>query len=424
MRTRIMLATASVILVSVLWTWTVGPRLARVSGPIQQGADPIISQLSRALGPKPLYAREPESHGAKKARQDAARVLGGDMTPERAVCDPYPEFNGVALDPAANLVVFTAPNLKRLMLYDRRAGSNTPDITTALGMIGGEATRIAGESGVTLDPVRQEIYSVDTDIGNTLSVFSYRDRGAAEARKLALPVGSYGISLSQHRQQVAVTNEDNGVLMIFSLRAKEVESPLREIRGAKTGLAEPKGVFWDDVNHEIVVENDGDINHGKWDPDYTGGGRYNPPSITVYADDAKDNAAPLRTIQGAKTQLDTPVGLAVDLTHNEIFVANIGSDSVTVYNRDANGDVAPIRVLKGPQTGIHNIIGVAVDPVNDELWVANFGHAAQVFERTAQGDSAPKRILRNAPQGSATVGVILPQALAFDSKRDRLLVGH
>ena len=68
-------------------------------------------------------------------------------------------------------------------------------------------------------------------------------------------------------------------------------------------------------------------------------------------------------------------------------------------------------------------MGVAIDPKNDELWVANYGdHTALVFARTAAGNAAPKRILRNAPEGAPTVGFGNPGAVAYDSKRDEILV--
>ena len=47
---------------------------------------------------------------------------------------------------------------------------------------------------------------------------------------------------------------------------------------------------------------------------------------------------------------------------------------------------------------------------------------ALVFAITASGNVAPKRILRNAPAGSPTVGFGNPGAVAYDSKRDEILV--
>ena len=93
------------------------------------------------------------------------------------------------------------------------------------------------------------------------------------------------------------------------------------------------------------------------------------------------------------------------------------------FRRDATGDVTPVRVIKGVKTGVHGPMGVTIDVKNDELWVANYGdHTALVFARGATGDVAPKRIVRNAPAGSPTVGFGNPGAIAYDSKRDELLV--
>ncbi len=68
-------------------------------------------------------------------------------------------------------------------------------------------------------------------------------------------------------------------------------------------------------------------------------------------------------------------------------------------------------------------MGVAIDTKNDEIWVTNYGdHSALVFPRTAQGNVVPKRVLRNAPTRTPAVGFGNPGAVAYDSKRDELLV--
>jgi len=153
------------------------------------------------------------------------------------------------------------------------------------------------------------------------------------------------------------------------------------------------------------------------------GGRFDVPSITVYAADAKGDVPPIRRIQGTKTGLNWPMGLDLDLEHDEIAVANSGDSSIRIFRRAEGGDVAPVRVIKGPRTGIHGPMGVAFDLRNDEIWVPNYGdHTALVFARTAAGDAAPKRIMRNAPDGSPTVGFGNPGAVAYDSKRDEILV--
>jgi DNA-binding beta-propeller fold protein YncE len=153
------------------------------------------------------------------------------------------------------------------------------------------------------------------------------------------------------------------------------------------------------------------------------GGRFEAPSITVYSGTANGDVAPVRHIQGSKTGLNWPMALDVDLLHNEIAVANNGDSSLRVFRRTASGNVAPVRVIKGALTGIKGPIGVAFDVKHDEIWLANYGdHTALVFARMATGNVAPKRVLRNAPTGSPTVGFGNPGAVAYDSKRDEILV--
>jgi DNA-binding beta-propeller fold protein YncE len=123
--------------------------------------------------------------------------------------------------------------------------------------------------------------------------------------------------------------------------------------------------------------------------------------------------------------LDWPTALAVDSVHHELYVANDTADSVTVYSEDAKGDVAPIRVLKGPKSLIKNPTGLAYDEKNEELWVANFGdHAATVFKRTASGDTAPIRVIRSAPIDTPSPMMSNPHTVAYDSKRDQILVSN
>jgi DNA-binding beta-propeller fold protein YncE len=152
-------------------------------------------------------------------------------------------------------------------------------------------------------------------------------------------------------------------------------------------------------------------------------GQFQPPSITVYPATAKGDQKPSRTIQGSKTQLDWPMGLAVDPVHNEIAVVNNGDNSVLFYRRMASGDVAPVRAIRGPRTRISRPMGLAIDTKNDEVWVANFAdHTALAFNRTDNGDQAPKRIIRNAPAGTPSAGFGNPMAMAYDSKREEILV--
>ena len=98
-------------------------------------------------------------------------------------------------------------------------------------------------------------------------------------------------------------------------------------------------------------------------------------------------------------------------------------DEILVFPSTAEGDVAPIRVLRGPLTHIKNPTGVFLDTQNDELWVASFGnHTATVFKPTASGNTPPLRLIRSAPLDRPTPGIGNPHPVAYDSKREQILV--
>ena len=121
--------------------------------------------------------------------------------------------------------------------------------------------------------------------------------------------------------------------------------------------------------------------------------------------------------------MNWPTGLAMDEERGELYVANDMEDSIIVFSASASGDVPPIRVLKGPKTMIKNPTGVTLDPKNDELWVANFGnHTATVYKRGTSGDMPPLRMIRSGPVEEPTLGIGNPHPIAYDTKREEILV--
>ena len=367
-----------------------------------------------------------------------AHIAGGDVPPARVVSDPYPTLHSVAVDPVNDRVFMSDPNRHAVWSYERLAASKGGEAVPPLTGIRGPATGMMFVAAVTVDPERQEIYTVDNDIGDRMMVFKYDANGNARPiRALDVPHQAWGLSINPVRREVAVSVEGPRQIVIYKQDARGADAPLRMIRGPKTGLGDPHGVHFDGTHNEIVVANHGNQNGratlpGTVVPQRRGaggrtgalvGGRFDEPSITVYAGEATGDVSPIRRIQGARTGLNWPMALSVDERHDEIAVANSGDSSIRIFARTADGDAAPVRVIKGGRTGIHGPMGVTVDVKNDEIWVANYGdHTALVFARTAAGDAAPKRIIRNAPAGSPTVGFGNPGAVAYDSKRDELLV--
>ena len=369
------------------------------------------------------------------APQSNAGTIGvGQLPPVRYVIDPYPTLNGIVLDTHSNRVLMSDENRKSVLTYDRSAGGNSSAVTSPMWQIIGPQTEVGFIAGVEIDPQRREIYAVNNDVEDRIAVFDYDANGDLKPKRhLYVPHQSWGISLNDSRQEMVISVQQLSMLAVYRRDSNGMEAPLRIIKGPHTNLADPHGVRWD-VNHrEIMVASHGNSTeiapYTAYDAQVPAGeesilgGEFVPPSINVFDEMARGDAKPVRTIQGPNTKLNWPMGIDLDGAHDEIAVANNGDNSVLVFRRTARGNVTPARVIRGAKTGISSPMGVAVDVEHNELWVANYGdHTALVFARDASGDIAPKRIIRNAPAGTPTGGFGNPYAVAYDSKRDQLLV--
>ena len=369
--------------------------------------------------------------------------------PLRVIRDQSAAYSAVAVDPIRNEVVLTDENLFSIVVYDRM--TNTP-ATAAFSepkrMIQGLETHIEFNCGLYIDPATGDIYSVNNDTMNKLTVFPSEAKGnVAPARELDTPHGTFGIAVDEAAQELFLTIQHDSALVVYSKTAKDEDSPIRLLQGDQTLLADPHGVALDTKNGLMFVTNFGSTQShtpgpdggprsggtlgggiGKqhwplgWDDVVPGSGRFEPPSINVYALKASGNTAPVRVIAGPRTQMNWPTAVSFDVERSEIYVANDAADSVLVFDASAEGDVAPIRVLKGPKSLIKNPTGVFVDVKNNELWVANFGnHSATVYPRTASGDVAPLRVIRSAPAGKQALMIGNPGALSYDTKREEIL---
>ena len=360
-------------------------------------------------------------------------VIGGVIPPIRSVSDPFPTFDGIALDTENNRVIFSDENRHSLLVYERTAGGSSNDVTEPVTWIFGPKTQLGYIAGVEVDPKRKEFYTVNNDSGDRMTVFTYDDLGNVQPRRsLILPHQSWDVSLASERDEIAVTVQQSNAISLFKRTARGTDRPIRTIRGLATELEDPHGLFFDEKHNELIV-----ANHGNWtqirpyspyDPLVTDVGEYksgafHPSAITFHDADANGDVPPIRTIEGDLTGLNWPMGIDVDLIHDEVAVANYGDSSIRVFRRTDKGSVQPVRVIRGALTQIVGPVSVAIDTKNEELWVANYGdHTAVVFSRTASGNVRPKRTIRNAPKDTPTCGFTNASAAAYDSKRDEILV--
>jgi DNA-binding beta-propeller fold protein YncE len=380
------------------------------------------------------------------APPQAAFPDASGKTPVRMIRDSYASYSSVAVDPINDEVILTDENLFNVLAFNRLENSPPTAASRPKRVVGGLKTKIEFQSGLYLDPKNGDIYAVNNDTVDTLVIFSRNANGDVPPdRQLHTPHGTFAVAVDEEHQELVLTVQHDSAVVTFPKTAKSEDPPVRLLQGARTLLADPHGIALDAKNDLIFVVNHGSVHQvrpggedkqrtwggGQGKPNWPlgfgnaipGSGKNLPPSITIYPRAASGDAAPLRVIQGPKTQMNWPTGIAFDPRTNELFVANDMGDSILVFNASASGDAAPIRALKGPNTGIKNPTGVFIDTKNDELWVANFGnHTAAAYKLGASGDAPPLRVIRSAPADKPTLSIGNPHPVAYDGKREQILV--
>jgi len=405
-------------------------------------------ETAEPAGPETLMAalqQRQEGRQAAITARNAATEDRSKLKPVRWIHDPYAAYSSVAVDPMNNEVVLTDENLFQILVYDRTA--TTPAsarLTEPKRIIAGLNTKIEFQCGLYIDPKTGNIYAVNNDTVDTLVIFDRNAKGnVPPTRELYTPHGTFGIGVDEAAEEMFLTLQHDSAMVVFRKYAQKDESPLRLLQGDATGLADPHGIALDTKNGWVFISNHGAVSSRSPRPDarpsrraaqkqnwpleraqaVPGSGRNLPPSIIVHSMKAQGNAPPLRVIQGPKTQFNWPTGLAIDEQRGELYVANDMGNSILVFNATDSGDVAPKRVIKGPKTNVANPTGVWVDLKNNELWVANFmNHSATVYPLNASGDVAPLRMIRSGPLNEASLGIGNPHPVAYDSKREQILV--
>src|SRR5260370_4642992 len=186
----------------------------------------------------------------------SAKPAVEDIRPGRMIAEPYAGFNGIAVDAGNGLVAMSDPNRKSLLLYDRMRGASRGEASLPLRQIVGPDTFLGMIAGIILDPRHQEIYTANNDIEDTVVVMPYGASGDAKpARVFSVPHQAWGLALVDAADQIAVTVEAQNTIVFYRRQVKGVEAPLRILRGADTGLADPHGIYWDELHNEIGVAN-------------------------------------------------------------------------------------------------------------------------------------------------------------------------
>ena len=235
-----------------------------------------------------------------------------------------------------------------------------------------------------------------------------------------------------------VNNDSEPGMYVFSRAANGNVAPNR-------GLVTPYGGFGMTVDEErgemfMTIQHDG--------------------AVQVFKKSAENKDNAIRLLQGNKTHLADPHGIAFDPKTRLVYIANYGTErdevlgsvqqmpnplnavnlrpgqqrplnwpagntlpyslrqevvfgtgkfgppSIVVHRADAEGNAEPVRIIQGPKAQLNWPTGISVDPERGEVYVANAaGDSINVFSTSQQGDVAPirqikgpKTLLRN-PNG-------------------------
>ena len=411
--------------------------------------------------PEPMARQAPRGGGAAGPGPGMGDPTVAARLPVSTLRDPYAGFAAIRVDPVHDEVVVMDEFKFNIYVYDRLAVTPAAAMqTTPKRFIGGGKTRSRYNSDGYVDTKTGDIYIVNNDSEPGMFMFPRTAEGNVEpANELVTPYGAFGMTVDEDRGEIFVTIQHDGAIQVFPKGAKGTENAIRLIQGNRTGLADPHGIAVDPKTRLLYVANygterdeafgteqqmphplntisprrDNDVRLPNWPAGNLrnsnrrevifGTGKFGPASVTVYAAGANGNVAPVRSIEGPNTQLNWPTGISLDVDRGEIYVSNAVGDSINVYSTSANGDVAPLRQIKGPKTMLRNPTGVSVDMVNGEVWVANFGnHTATAYKWDANGDVEPVRVIRSAPLDAPTALINNPYMIAFDSRRDEVLV--
>jgi DNA-binding beta-propeller fold protein YncE len=96
-----------------------------------------------------------------------------------------------------------------------------------------------------------------------------------------------------------------------------------------------------------------------------------------------------------------------------IYTSNTTENRISVFAAGACGDVAPIRIIEGDRTGLAEPRGLALD-ARGRLYVANRKTAtATVYAPDAQGDATPLRMLSAVAMRTAEAIAVAPEGDVF-----------
>jgi hypothetical protein len=207
-------------------------------------------------------------------------------------------------------------------------------------------------------------------------------------------------------QTLYLANRDSPAILGFPANSEGNTKPSISISGSNTLLEEPDALAVD-AHGNIYTANDGG------------------QEIYIFPAGSNGNVTP-KVLGGSNVPLTATEGIAID-RNGEIYVSDYGANQILIFAAGASGNTAPIRTISGANTGVDEPLGMAFDSAND-LYVSNGYYGSRdnppivEFSPTANGDVKPIGTL-GIPGGGGKATLDGQFSIAVNAKDD-IIVGN
>ena len=144
-------------------------------------------------------------------------------------------------------------------------------------------------------------------------------------------------------------------------------------------------------------------------------------TVRTFADGADGDVAPIATLGGPMSQINTPSSLAFDPAALEIFVGDFSGARVRVFGVRGNGDRPALRSFTSGSLGQPRQL--VVDTAHDEVIVIALLSFVNTFPRNANGSVAQVRSISWEGLSGSQTRLTNPSGLALLPATDELAVG-
>src|SRR5262249_8373685 len=159
----------------------------------------------------------------------------------------------------------------------------------------------------------------------------------------------------QERGELFVANDGGDSVLVFRASDQGDVAPIRVIKGAKTELQNPTGVWVDTKNGEVIASSMGN------------------QSAVVFPLLADGNVPPVRLIPSARAgtkalAIGNPGAVGYDSKREELLVPNcVAHPQIAVFARQAKNSDLPHRAIAGQATLLARTIhDIRYDDLHDE----------------------------------------------------------